>query len=237
MSIIVVVLDSVASLSQKFGSIFNILEWTFTIFFSIEYVLRIVSVRRPAKYIFSFFGIVDLLSIVPTFISVLLPGTEYLLVIRTMRLLRIFRVLKLVKYVGEAQSLVAALHASRRKITVFLFAVLALTIILGSMMYVIEGGENGFTSIPVGIYWAIVTLTTVGYGDISPKTDIGIALASVVMIVGYAIIAIPTGIVTAEIAMRNSSVTTQACPECSKEGHDFDSKHCKYCGALLHDDD
>jgi voltage-gated potassium channel len=202
--------------------------------FTVEYLLRLACVGRPLKYAFSFYGIVDLLAIVPTYLSLLLPGSQYLLVIRILRILRIFRILKLVAYLSEARLLMRALRASSRKITVFLFTVLTLVVIFGSLMYVIEGEANGFTSIPRSIYWAIVTLTTVGYGDISPQTGMGQTLASMVMILGYSIIAVPTGIVTVEMSQAfRQKVSTQACPECSAEGHDADARYCKYCGAAL----
>ena len=177
---------------------------------------------------------VDLLAVLPTYLSIFFPGTQYFLVIRLLRVLRIFRVLKLVQYVGEARLLMQAMRASRRKITVFLFVVLTLVIIFGSLMYIIEDARNGFTSIPQSIYWAIVTLTTVGYGDISPQTGLGQTLAALIMIIGYGIIAVPTGIVTVELTQAyKKSISTQACEQCSAEGHDPDAKHCKYCGALL----
>jgi voltage-gated potassium channel len=176
---------------------------------------------------------VDLLAIIPTYLSVFIPGTEFLLVIRVLRILRIFRVLKLVQYISEATLLLKALHASRRKITVFLFTVLALVVILGSLMYLIEGAENGFTSIPRSIYWAIVTLTTVGYGNIAPQTSLGQMLAAFVMILGYSIIAVPTGIVTVELSRASNLETTRSCHECSAEGHDDDADYCKYCGSKL----
>ncbi|MCO6474609.1 MAG: ion transporter [Melioribacteraceae bacterium] len=202
--------------------------------FTIEYLLRLYSVKKPYKYASSFFGIIDLLAILPTYLSLFLPGSQFLIVIRILRVLRIFRVLKLIRFLKAAIMLKEALYASRTKIIVFLMTVITLVIIFGSMMYLIEGEENGFTSIPRSIYWAIVTLTTVGYGDLSPQTNIGQILASIIMIMGYAIIAVPTGIVTTEIAKREiRHVSTQACPECSAEGHDADAAYCKYCGAKL----
>jgi len=234
LSVLVVMLDSVAMVNNNFGNLLFILEWIFTILFTIEYVLRLISIGKPLKYATSFFGIIDLLAFLPTYFSLLFPGSQYFLVIRVLRLLRIFRVLKLVQYVGEAKSLRQALKASKRKIIVFIFTVLIAVIIFGSLMYVIEGEENGFTSIPRSIYWAIVTLTTVGYGDISPITPIGQALAAIIMILGYGIIAVPTGIVTAEMTFAaGKKISTQACLECSAEGHDHDAKFCKYCGAKL----
>jgi voltage-gated potassium channel len=195
----------------------------------------LISVRRPFRYATSFFGVVDLLAIIPTYLSIFVPGSQYLLVIRILRLLRVFRLLKLSEYVSEADTLRRALRASRRKISVFLSAVVLLVVIIGALMYVIEGEEHGFTSIPVSIYWAIVTLTTVGYGDLSPRTPLGQILASIVMIIGYGIIAVPTGIVSVELAqaVRNQEITTQSCPACGEQGHDPDAICCKYCGANL----
>lgn len=233
LSVIVVMLDSVSGIAVAYGGLFYILEWVFTILFTVEYFLRLICVGRPLRYATSFFGIIDLLAILPTYLSLLLPGSRYLVVIRSLRLLRIFRVLKLVQYVGEADLLMRALRASRRKITLFLFAVLNLVVILGSFMYVIEGAESGFTSIPRSIYWAIITLTTVGYGDIVPVTNLGQALASVIMIIGYSIIAVPTGIVTSEITFASKNLNGRVCQSCSFEGHDSDAKFCKRCGAEL----
>jgi len=233
-SVLLVMLDSIGPFRQKFGAGLTSGEWFFTLLFTVEYVLRLVSVRRPLLYATSFFGIIDLLAILPTYLSVIIPGGHYFIVLRILRVLRIFRVFKLVQYLNEARTLIHALKSSRRKITVFLFVVLTLVIIFGSIMYVVEGEESGFSSIPRGIYWAVVTLTTVGYGDISPKTDLGQAIAAIVMILGYAIIAVPTGIVTVELSNAyRRDVSTQACPECSAEGHDSDAKFCKYCGGVL----
>ncbi len=231
-SVIVVMLDSVAGLRLQYGTFFILLEWFFTLLFTAEYLLRLSCVGRPLKYAGSFYGVVDLLSILPSYLSLFLPSGKYLLVIRILRLLRVFRVLKLVQYVGEANYLWRALRASRRKISVFLLSVLLMMVIFGSVMYIVEGPEHGFTSIPRSIYWAIVTMTTVGYGDISPQTELGQALASLVMILGYGIIAIPTGIVTAELSFPKQ-VSTQSCPDCSAEGHAPDAQHCKFCGAKL----
>lgn len=234
LSVLVVVLESVSSVRNAYGPALIALEWGFTLLFTLEYGLRLLSVRRPWRYAVSFFGVVDLLSILPTYLSVLVPGTQYLLVIRILRLLRIFRVLKLVEYVGEAGVLGRALWASRRKISVFLLTVLTLVVIIGALMYVVEGEEHGFTSIPLSIYWAVVTLTTVGYGDLSPQTPLGQALATLVMLLGYGIIAVPTGIVTLELGRTPPTVvTTQACPTCAAEGHDADAVYCKYCGSQL----
>lgn len=234
LSVITIMIGSVRHIRAQHEVLLHGAEWFFTALFTVEYALRLLCVGRPLLYATSFFGIVDLLAIAPTYLSLVLPGSQYLLVIRTLRMLRIFRILKLVKYVGEAQYLLRALRASRRKITVFLFTVLIIVVIVGALMYVIEGVDNGFTSIPRSIYWAIVTLTTVGYGDISPQTSLGQTLAALVMIMGYSIIAVPTGIVTAELAFaRDRPVNTQACPSCSAEGHDTDAEYCKYCGAKL----
>ncbi|KAA3614202.1 MAG: ion transporter [Calditrichaeota bacterium] len=235
LSVSAVMLESIPAVKQQYGYQLFIAEWTFTILFSAEYFLRITTVGRPVKYVTSFFGVVDFLAIVPTYLSLLLPGTQALAVIRILRVLRIFRVLKLVQYLGEAQSLVAALKASRRKIIVFMFTVVSLVVIIGSIMYLVESEESGFESIPHSIYWAIVTLTTVGYGDITPQTDLGKMLSAIVMILGYSILAVPTGIITAEITMGavKGRISTQSCPECSAEGHDADAEYCKFCGQPL----
>jgi len=233
-SVVVVLLESVASVHGRYGWLLRTAEWVFTILFTVEYVLRLASVGRPLRYAISFYGVVDLLAIVPTYLSVLLPGAQTLLVIRALRLLRVFRVLKVARFLEESRVLGQALRASRHKIAVFLGTVLTLVLILGTLMYLIEGEASGFDSIPRGIYWAIVTLTTVGYGDIAPTTVPGQMLASIVMILGYSIIAVPTGIVTVELAKATQGqISTQACPQCSAEGHDADAKHCKYCGAQL----
>jgi voltage-gated potassium channel len=224
LSIVLVMLESVEEYALHYGHYFAALEWILTIFFTIEYVLRLICVYKPSKYAFSFFGIVDLVSILPNYIGLLLGSTPYFATIRALRLIRIFRVFKLAQFLNEGDNIVAALRASRPKIIV-------------SLMYLIEGGQSsGFTSIPRSIYWAIVTLTTVGYGDIAPTTPVGQFIAAVVMILGYAVLAVPTGIVSAEIANTNKNVkivTTQACKGCLKEGHDIDATHCKYCGEML----
>jgi len=232
-SVITVMLDSVSSINSQFGPLLNTIEWFFTLVFSIEYILRLICVEHPFLYAASFFGIVDLMAIVPSYISLFIPGSQYLIVVRVLRILRIFRVLKLVQYMGEAILLLKALRASSRKIIVFLFTVLTLVIILGSMMYLIEGAQHGFTSIPRSIYWAIVTLTTVGYGDISPQTNIGQVLASFIMILGYSIIAVPTGIVTVELSHVSSRKASRSCQSCGAEKHDIDAVFCKYCGEKL----
>ena len=235
LSVATVILESVRSVRERYGDLLYALEWFFTLLFTAEYVLRLVSVRRPHRYATSFFGIVDLLAIIPTYLSIFVPGSHYLLVIRILRLLRVFRLLKLTEYVEEADTLRRALRASSRKISVFISAVLLLVVIIGALMYVIEGEAHGFTSIPVSVYWAIVTLTTVGYGDLSPKTPFGQVLASIVMVIGYGIIAVPTGIVSVELAQatRQRKLTRQSCPSCGAEGHDADAICCKYCGASL----
>jgi voltage-gated potassium channel len=233
-SVIVVMLDSIKPVNHEYGEQLLQLEWGFTILFTVEYVLRLYSVGKPLKYATSFFGIIDLLAILPTYIGFFFPATRYFTVVRILRVLRIFRVLKFVQYLGAAKVLLLALKQSRRKITVFIFTVFTLVIIFGSLIYVIEGEENGFTSIPRSIYWAIVTLTTVGYGDISPQTPLGQAFAAFIMILGYGIIAVPTGIVTAELTKtEHKTISTQACKECSMEGHDSDAEFCKYCGSKL----
>lgn len=233
-SVLVVMLDSVESYRAVYGDWFYGIEWFFTVLFTIEYVLRIISVQKARGYIFSFYGIVDLLSILPTYISILIPGSQYFLVIRVLRVLRVFRVLKFTQYILEVDQLRKALASSRRKIMVFIFTVVTITVIVGSLMYVIEGAENGFTSIPKGIYWAIVTLTTVGYGDISPQTNLGQMVSAMIMIMGYGIIAVPTGIVTVELSRAQSGKnTTEVCRYCSREGHDADAEYCKYCGGKL----
>lgn len=233
-SVLVVVLESSPVVRARYGSEMLVLEWTFTILFTVEYLLRLYSVGAPLRYATSFFGMVDLLSVVPTYLSLLIPGAQSLLVIRILRLLRIFRIFKLSNYLSESSQLWIALRASRRKILVFLLTVMTIVVIVGAMIHVIEGPEHGFTSIPTGIYWAIVTLTTVGYGDISPQTTLGRFLASAVMLMGYGVIAVPTGIVTAEMSRAlRGPVSTQACPNCSAEGHDHDARFCRKCGAAL----
>ena len=236
-SVVVVLLESVDYIQDKYIRLFVILEWVFTIFFTIEYILRLYSVYRPWKYATSFFGIVDLLAILPSYLSIFFVGSQSLMVIRAIRLLRVFRIFKLGHYMDEGKVIMDALIASRTKIFVFLYSVTLLVIIIGAIMYLIEGGYNdSFSSIPRSIYWAIVTLTTVGYGDITPSTEIGQFLSAVVMILGYAIIAVPTGIVSAEMTnfgKRNNN--TQACRYCGREGHDDDARHCKYCGETLNE--
>lgn len=233
-SVIVVMLESVASIKAEYGQFLFLAEWTFTILFSVEYILRLYSIGHPIHYAKSFYGIIDLVSILPTYLSLIFPGGQYFVVIRLLRMLRVFRILKFVQYLGAANQLAAAMRASKRKIFIFLFTVMIIVVIVGSAMYVIEGEQNGFTSIPRSIYWAIVTLTTVGYGDISPQTPIGQTLASIIMILGYGIIAVPTGIVTSELVNpTNEKISTQACTNCAAEGHDHDAEYCKYCGEKL----
>ena len=234
LSVMTVMLDSVSSIRAKYGEFLYAAEWCFTILFTVEYIFRLICIGKPIRYAVSFFGVVDLLAILPTYMSLLFFSSRYLLAIRILRVLRIFRVLKLGHHTKEAAVLRKALYTSRRKILVFLLVVLTLVVITGSLIYVIEGEENGFTSIPRSVYWAIVTLTTVGYGDISPQSPAGQFLAAIVMILGYSIIAVPTGIVTVELSqayMKRSS--SQVCPNCSAEGHDGDARYCKFCGTKL----
>jgi len=235
-SVVTVMLDSVASIRSGYGRGLDGVEWIFTILFTAEYALRLLCVPFPSRYARSFFGVVDLFAILPTYLSLIVPGAEHLVVIRGLRLLRIFRVFKLGRFLGEASVLQKAISDSRHKITVFLGTIAILVTILGTAMYLIEGAENGFTSIPISIYWAVVTMTTVGYGDMAPGTVAGKSLAMVVMILGFSIIAVPTGIVTAEIvesAVAARKVTTRCCPSCMAEGHDSDARFCKACGAEL----
>lgn len=233
LSVAAVILESVRGIRDVLGPELYIAEWFFTFLFTLEYILRLLAVRRPFRYALSFYGLVDLIAVLPTYLSLFVPGTQYFLAIRILRLLRIFRILKLSEYISESRIITTALKASRKKIFVFLVAVLSIVVVVGSMMYVVEGEENGFTDIPTSVYWAIVTLTTVGYGDISPQTPLGKFLASLVMILGYGIIAVPTGIVTAELTRAGKPASTQVCPECHSEPHDIDALHCKYCGAKL----
>ena len=234
-SIVAVCLESVSSIAAEHGELLRQVEWALTIAFTVEYLLRLICVSRPLKYAGSFFGVVDLLSILPTYLSLVFAGTHSLLVIRSLRLLRIFRVLKLAQFVVEARALRAALAASARKILIFLFTVLTVVTIVGATMYLIEGEASGFTSIPRSMYWAIVTMTTVGYGDITPQTPVGQALAAFIMVLGYGILAVPTGIVTVELASagNRAAVSNRTCRACSYEGHDTDAVFCKRCGARL----
>ena len=235
-SVTAVLLDSVPAYHERFGVQLLQLEWFFTFLFTIEYGMRIYSTPDKRGYIGSFYGLIDLFSILPTYIAFFLPSAQYLVVIRVMRVLRIFRILKLFRYMGEATLLYTALVQARRKILVFLFAVLTLIIVFGALMFIIEGPEHGFDSIPESIYWAIVTITTVGYGDISPQTPLGQMIAALAMICGYAIIAVPTGIIGAELMSeyqqqsRRAALDSRKCENCEATGHDMDARFCKYCG-------
>jgi len=229
-SVLGVILESVPQISLEFKQGFIFLEWAFTIVFTAEYLLRIYISPRPARYIFSFWGAIDLLSVLPTYLSLFIAGTHYLLVVRILRLLRVFRILKLVRFSKEASTLVSALKNSLYKISIFLFAVLSTVVIMGTLMYVVEGSENGFTSIPQSIYWAIITITTVGYGDIVPHTVLGKIFSSIAMIIGYAIIAVPTGIVTVEMSRTNPNFIE--CPSCSS-ANQISSNYCNNCGTKL----
>lgn len=232
-SILLVIMESVASLRYQFGSLFNKLEWTFTILFTIEYILRLICVKKPLRYAVSFYGVVDFVAIFPMYFELLNLGTENLIAIRILRLLRIFRIFKLSEYFYEATIMQKAMAASLKRIAVFLSAVFSLIIIIGALIYTIEGEKNGFTDIPTSMYWAIVTLTTVGYGDIAPQTEIGKLLASIVMLLGYGIIAVPTGIVTVELSRFSKHLpSTQACPSCGRDA-DSDAVYCKYCGSRI----
>ncbi|WP_424500462.1 ion transporter [Robiginitalea sp.] len=244
LSVVLVMLESVTEFDEKYHGALLTMEWIVTIFFTVEYIARIISIRKPSSYIFSFYGIIDFLSTIPLYLSYLVAGSQVLLAFRAFRLLRIFRILKLVKYIGEASQLRTAMKASRTKIAVFIYVVIILSIIMGTLMYLIESPESGFTSIPRSIYWTIVTLTTVGYGDIAPQTTLGQFMATVIMILGYGIIAVPTGIVTVEFAKHGSKnkaedqnhlvhINTQSCSSCGVEGHRDDASHCFKCGELL----
>lgn len=238
-SVLTIMLDSVAAIHLHWKTLLFVLEWIFTLIFTVEYVARIISVKKPTGYIFSFLGMVDLLSTLPSYIVLFLDLPAYAISLRLLRLLRIFRILKLAYYLEESAVMANALAASRRKLLVFLLTILMLVMILGTLMFAVEGPENGYTSIPVSIYWAIVTMTTVGYGDISPHTPLGQFIASAVMILGYAIIAVPTGIVSVEMARSQSQQNVViACPRCMLEGHAVDARYCRRCGERLlpHDD-
>ena len=233
-SILVVTLESVKSLDEQYETLFAVVEWIFTILFTIEYILRIIILKKPLSYIFSFLGIIDLLALVPTYLSLFVTGGAYLVVIRAIRLLRIFRILKLSRYLSEAQMLGNALMASKYKLFVFIGTVISVVLIMGTLMYVIEGAEHGFTSIPRSIYWCIVTITTVGYGDIAPETILGQTLASVLMLMGYAIIAVPTGIVTGELVKENSKRNIvpdrKSCLSCGASTENLTAHYCDQCG-------
>lgn len=235
LSVLIVMLDSVARLHIEYGKLFLIAEWVFTILFTIEYAMRLFSAPNRKQYAFSFFGIIDLLSLIPTYLSLFYSGVQYLLVVRILRVLRIFRVLRLMRYLQQAGFLLEALKASQQKIIVFFFSIMMLVTVYGSVLYVIEGPENGFTSIPISIYWAIVTLTTVGYGDITPHTPLGQAIASLIMITGYSIIAVPTGIFTAELSKKGRpQLHAVSCPNCGKFGHAHGASYCDRCGHEIH---
>jgi voltage-gated potassium channel len=235
-SVVVVVLDSVQNVGQDHRVLFNGLEWIFTVAFTLEYLARLACVRHPLRYALSFFGVIDLLSLLPTYLALLVPEVQALIDVRVLRLLRVFRVFKLTAYVSEYQSLGRALASSRRKITVFLLAVLMVVLIMGTLMYVVEGPQHGFTSIPTAVYWAITTMTTVGFGDITPRTDLGRMISSVMMLLGWGTLAVPTGIVTAEMTATRAQLpvpTTRTCHECLTEGHLSEAIFCMHCGAKL----
>jgi voltage-gated potassium channel len=235
LSVFGVMLDSVSSIHQDYGHILLIFEWIFTILFTIEYILRVIIINKPLKYVFSFMGIVDLLAIIPTYLVFLYPPIRFMVDIRVIRLIRIFRVFKLSRYLRGAHVMQIALRSSRPKIIVFLLSVILIVIILGTLMYIVEGQKNGFDNIFKSIYWSVVTLTTVGYGDVVPYTTFGKIIASLIMILGYGIIAVPTGIVTSSLVNKNILTSTQNCRSCSKEGHEVDAVHCKFCGVKLND--
>lgn len=239
LSVFVVMLDSITVFNQNYRLLFDVIEWIITLLFSVEYALRIIVVKKPLKYITSFFGIIDLLSILPQYLSFFFVSSGSLAALRALRLLRVFRILKLTRFIGESNFLIRSLKASRAKIGVFLFTVFILSIIFGTIMYLIEGEENGFTSIPESVYWTIVTLTTVGYGDIAPGTTIGRFIASIIMIMGYGIIAVPTGIVSAEMAQkrRRPDTNTQSCSNCTESSHKDNAKFCHSCGNILNDEE
>ncbi|CAJ0712029.1 ion transporter [Ralstonia mannitolilytica] len=234
-SVLVVMLDSLPSVSGRAGTVFTVLEWLFTLLFTAEYVMRILVVRRPWRYVLSFYGVIDFISILPTWLAIFVPELAYLLDVRLLRLLRIFRILKITVYFEEAQILLRALLNARHKIFVFLGTVFIITIILGTVMYVVEGPQHGFTSIPVSMYWAVVTLTTTGFGDLVPRTPLGQFITSMTILLGYSIIAFPTGIIGAELVstMRHSSSSPRTCTHCGTEGHDADAAFCKRCGTKL----
>jgi voltage-gated potassium channel len=235
-SIMVVMLDSVESYNKRYGELFYALEWGFTIIFTIEYILRLISIQKPLLYVVSFLGVIDLLAFLPGYLSIFYAGTQSLMVLRALRLLRVFRIFKLSHYLSEMRFLMEAMRSSLKKITIFMIVVLTLVVILGSIMYLVEKGVNeAFSSIPSSIYWSIVTITTVGYGDITPVTSFGKFVASVIMLIGYGIIAVPTGIITTEMALaiRKKAESPEVCPNCGKEGHDRNARFCKFCGSPL----
>ena len=234
LSVLLVMLESVKSLDDKYHTFLYVSEWVITIFFTIEYILRIISTKKPSKYIFSFYGIIDLIAVLPMYLSFFIPGSQVLAVVRALRLLRLFRVLNLASFTGQESHLKLAIKASRRKITVFIYFVLIVSCLLGALMYIVERGENGYQSIPDSIYWVIVTLTTVGYGDITPVTVVGKIIASIIMVMGYGIIAVPTGIVTAEYANAvNNKKQKSDCKRCGKTDHREQSVYCYNCGFEL----
>ena len=234
-SVAVVIFDSMASMNARFSGLFNLFEWGFTVLFTVEYVVRLACVRHPWRYARSPFGIIDLLAVLPTYLALLVPGLSALIDVRILRLLRVFRIFKLGAYVHEFAALGEALSASRRKIFVFMSFVMLVVVVMGTLMYVVEGPSNGYTSIPVGIYWAITTMTTVGFGDITPKTDLGRLLASIMMLLGWGTLAVPTGIVSAEFTARRFQLPSmmRTCHECLAEGHTSDAGFCRRCGARL----
>lgn len=234
-SIAVVMLDSISSMHIRYERTFFIIEWGFTFLFTIEYLLRLICIKKPLRYVLSFLGLVDLLAILPMYLSIFLAGAQSLLVFRALRLLRIFRIFKLTHFLSEMSFLKEAIRSAAKKISIFMLVVIAIVIILGSIMYILESDESGFTSIPESIYWAIVTITTVGYGDMTPITPAGKLIASLIMLIGYCIIAVPTGILTTEIALmsRSAKKGTESCPGCGKEGHDANAVFCKFCGEKL----
>ena len=245
-SVILVMLESVTSIDTHYHDFLYFGEWVITIFFTIEYILRIITVKKASNYIFSFYGIIDFLSTIPLYLSFILAGSNALLAVRALRLLRVFRILKITRYMGEANKLNKALRDSKPKIFVFLFAVLILSIIAGTIMYLVEGEQSGFVSIPVSVYWCIVTLTTVGFGDIAPVTPLGQFIAAIIMIMGYGIIAVPTGIVSAEYASKKTHtvddpeyihVNTQSCQNCNENNHHDNAEFCHKCGSTLHEKD
>ncbi len=234
-SIVVVMLESVASIRIKYGSELDIIEWVITIFFTLEYIGRVYSDKKPLKYIFSFYGVIDLLATLPGYIDLLFPGLHFLVSLRAVRLLRVFRILQLVHFVGAGNSLMDALKKSRAKIAVFLFAVIVICIMLGTVMYIVEGPENGFSSIPMSVYWTIVTLTTVGFGDITPQTPLGQLISVVIMILGYGIIAVPTGLVTAQFMSKENTTPSDlsSCSNCNAKHHGNNAIFCYNCGSKL----
>lgn len=236
-SVIIVMLESIPRFDVKYHRFMDVSEWVVTLLFTAEYILRIICIKRPSKYIFSFFGIIDFLSTIPKYLSYFVVGSQYMAAFRALRLLRVFRILKLVRFVGESNNLLRALSASRAKISIFVFFVLIVSVLLGTIMYLIEGPEHGFNSIPHSVYWTIVTLTTVGYGDISPETGMGQFIATLIMIIGYGIIAVPTGIVTVEYAKQNGQNegprAPLECDDCQAQGHEPYAKHCYNCGSKL----